>query len=272
MPAEWAERGLPKLIHCNELDKGAHSAARKQPKFVDSVSVPPHANTGRDGFMNPKQAYQMDGDGPMKTVTREPVSKLKQPQSSSAAKRQAWVAKAPRQPMTLEVVDLGPFEAEEVEIAVEHCGLCHSDLSVLNDEWGISQYPAVLGHEVIGRVTAVGPNAKRVAIGQRVGVGWHSGSCMHCRQCMSGSHHLCPQVQLTIVGHRGGFASHIRTQWAWAIPLPDELNLAESGPLLCGGVTVFAPLAMHAKPTSRVGIIGIGGLGHMAVKLAAAYG
>jgi len=79
-------------------------------------------------------------------------------------------------------------------------------------------------------------------------------------------------VQFTIVGHRGGFASHIRAHWAWAIPLPEQLNFAEAGPLLCGGITVFAPLATHAKPTSRVGIIGIGGLGHMAVKFAAAYG
>ena len=173
----------------------------------------------------------------------------------------AWVAKAAKQPMVLETVDLGPLGAEDVEVAVEHCGLCHSDLSVLNNDWGISQYPAILGHEVIGRVTAVGPNAKGLKVGQRVGVGWNSGSCMHCHQCMSGSHHLCPQVQATIVGHRGGFASHIRSHWAWAIPLPEKLNFAEAGPLLCGGITVFAPLAMYAKPTDRVGIIGIGGLG-----------
>ena len=107
----------------------------------------------------------------------------------------AWVAKAAKQPMVLETVDLGPLGAEDVEVAVEHCGLCHSDLSVLNNEWGISQYPAILGHEVVGRVTAVGPNAKGLKVGQRVGVGWYSGSCMHCHQCMSGSHHLCPQVQ-----------------------------------------------------------------------------
>jgi uncharacterized zinc-type alcohol dehydrogenase-like protein len=89
---------------------------------------------------------------------------------------------------------------------------------------------------------------------------------------MSGSHHLCPQVQATIVGHRGGFATHIRAHWAWVIPLPEKLNFAEAGPLLCGGITVFAPLARFAKPTDRVGIIGIGGLGHMAVQFAAAYG
>ena len=192
--------------------------------------------------------------------------------SASTAGYQAWVAKGPKQPMTLETLDLGPLGSEDVEVAVEHCGLCHSDLSVLNNDWGISQYPAILGHEVVGRVTAVGSNAKGLEVGQRVGVGWNSGSCMHCRQCMSGDHNLCVQALPTIVGHRGGFASHIRAHWAWTIPLPEKLNLADAGPLLCGGVTVFDPLARYALPTSRVGIIGIGGLGHMAVKFAAAYG
>jgi uncharacterized zinc-type alcohol dehydrogenase-like protein len=184
----------------------------------------------------------------------------------------AWIAKAAKQPLVLETVDLGPLGAEDVEVAVEHCGLCHSDVSVLNNEWGISQYPAILGHEVVGRVTAVGPNTKGVQLGQRVGVGWFSASDMHCRQCMSGNHHLCPQAQATIIGHRGGFASHVRVHWAWAFPLPEKLNFADAGPLLCGGVTVFAPLVRFAKPTDRIGIIGIGGLGHMAVKFGAAYG
>src|SRR5918997_219946 len=129
--------------------------------------------------------------------------------------------------MVLEAVDLGPLGAEEV------------DLSVLTNEWGVSQFPAVLGHEVVGRVTAVGPSAKGLKVGQRVGVGWFSGSDMHCRQCLSGNHHLCPQVQPTIIGHRGGFATHVRAHWAWAVPLPDGLNVADAGPLLCGGVTVF---------------------------------
>jgi len=184
----------------------------------------------------------------------------------------AWIAKAAKQKLVMETIDLGPLGAEDVEIAVEHCGLCHSDLSVLKNDWGNAQYPAVLGHEVIGRVTAVGPAAKGLKVGQRVGVGWFSDSCMHCRQCLSGSQHLCARAQPTIVGHRGGFATHMRSHWAWTIPLPDGLNHAEAGPLLCGGVTVFNPLAMYAKPTDRVGIVGIGGLGHMAVKFAAAYG
>ena len=221
------------------------------------------------------------------TQTRsDPSGRVKQKQPASATtveagpslrkekvtNYKAWVVKAAKQPMVLETVDLGPLGAEDVEVAVEHCGLCHSDLSVLNNDWGISQYPAILGHEVTGQITAIGPSVKGLTVGQRVGVGWNSASCMHCHQCMSGSHHLCPQVQATIIGHRGGFASHIRAHWAWALPLPEKLNAADAGPLMCGGITVFAPLTMYAKPTDRVGIIGIGGLGHMAIKFAAAYG
>jgi uncharacterized zinc-type alcohol dehydrogenase-like protein len=183
-----------------------------------------------------------------------------------------WVAPAAKQKMVLRDIDLGPLGTEDVEVAVEHCGLCHSDLSVLNNDWGMSQYPALLGHEVVGRVTAVGSAAKGVKVGRRVGVGWTASSCMHCRQCMSGDQHLCPEAVPTILGHRGGFASHVRCHWAWAIPLPDGLIYAEAGPLLCGGITVFNPLVMYAKPTSHVGVVGIGGLGHMAVKFGDAYG
>ena len=184
----------------------------------------------------------------------------------------AWLAPGARQRLIRQSVDLGPLGSDEVEVHVEHCGICHSDLSVLNDEWGISQYPAVLGHEVIGRVVETGAAAKGVHVGQQVGIGWNAGSCLHCRWCKSGYQQLCSQVQPTIVGHRGGFASRVRAHWAWTIPLPEKLDLAEAGPLLCGGITVFNPLPMYAQPTSRVGIVGIGGLGHMGVKFAAAYG
>jgi alcohol/geraniol dehydrogenase (NADP+) len=203
-------------------------------------------------------------DKPAGAVTRE--------LSPASRNYKAWVAQAAKQPMVLETLDPGPLGDEDIEVAVEHCGLCHSDLSVFNNEWGISQFPAVLGHEVIGHITAVGPNTKARNVGQRVGVGWFSGSDMHCRQCMSGNQHLCPQAQATIIGHRGGFASHVRAHWAWTIPLPEKLSFADGGPLLCGGITVFSPLTMYAKPTDRVGIIGIGGIGHMAVKFAASYG
>jgi len=205
-------------------------------------------------------------------VGGKPAGAVMREVPSSPKNYKAWVTKAAKQPMVLESADLGALGDEEVEVAVEHSGLCHSDLSVHNNEWGISKFPAVLGHEVVGRITALGSDAKGLKVGQRVGVGWYCGCDMYCRQCLSGNHHLCPNAQATIIGHRGGFASHIRADWTWVFPLPDKLNVADTGPLLCGGITVFSPLMMYANPTSRVGIIGIGGLGHMAVKFAAAYG
>ncbi|WP_397570603.1 NAD(P)-dependent alcohol dehydrogenase [Schlesneria sp. T3-172] len=184
----------------------------------------------------------------------------------------AWVGKSAGQKFVREQIDIGSLGAEEVEVQVENCGICHSDLSVLNDEWGMSRYPAILGHEVIGRVVEVGSAAKGLKVGQHVGIGWNAGSCQHCRSCKSGSHHLCAQAQPTIIGHYGGFASRVRSHWSWAIPLPEGLDSKEAGPLLCGGITVFNPLAMYAKPTSRVGVVGIGGLGHLGLKFAKAYG
>jgi len=185
----------------------------------------------------------------------------------------AYAAKAAGKALEAFTYEPGALGADEVDIAVEYCGICHSDLSVVDNEWGISRYPVVPGHEVIGKVAALGSNAKGLKVGQRVGVGWYSDSCMHCDQCVGGSHHLCAGGQATIVGHHGGFGSHIRAHWTWAIPLPEGLDAASAGPLLCGGMTVFSPLLnFGVTPTSRVGVVGIGGLGHMALMFARAWG
>ena len=186
---------------------------------------------------------------------------------------QGWAAHGPRQRLEPFAYDPGPLGVEEVEIAVEYCGLCHSDLSIISNDWGFTRYPAVPGHEVVGTVVAAGAAVKGVKVGQRVGVGWNVGCCMHCRECLSGSHHLCLQVVPTIVGHYGGFAERLRSHWMWAIPLPEKLEPASAGPLLCGGITVFAPLVTYGiKPTDRAGIVGIGGLGHMALQFLDAWG
>ena len=185
----------------------------------------------------------------------------------------AWAAMAPKQKLQRHTYESGPLAADDVEIEVEACGLCHSDISIINNEWGISTFPVIPGHEVIGRISALGSSAKGLKIGQRVGVGWGSGSCMHCDQCMNGEGNLCSKNVPTIVGRFGGFADRVRAQWPWAVPIPDALPAGEAGPLLCGGVTVFTPLKVFdIKPTDRVGIVGIGGLGHMALKFAKAWG
>jgi len=169
--------------------------------------------------------------------------------------------------------DPGPLADEQVEIGVEYCGLCHSDLSMIDDEWGMTVYPLVPGHEVVGRVVACGSAAKGVQVGQRVGLGWCSGSCMACPQCLSGNHNLCQTVESTIVKRHGGFADRVRCHWVWAVPIPETLEAQSSGPLFCGGITVFNPIVECAvQPTDRVGVIGIGGLGHMALQFLNKWG
>lgn len=165
------------------------------------------------------------------------------------------------------------LEKEEVEIKVHYCGICHSDLSMLNNHWGMTQYPFVPGHEIVGEIIKAGEGVKNVKVGDLVGLGWFSESCMSCDQCMSGAHHLCGTIEQTIVGRHGGFADKVRCHWSWAIPLPKGIDMSKAGPLLCGGITVFNPILMaDVKATDRVGVIGIGGLGHMAIKFLNKWG
>jgi alcohol/geraniol dehydrogenase (NADP+) len=187
----------------------------------------------------------------------------------------AWAALEPNaklQPFTFE---LPLLHAEEVEIEVDYCGLCHTDLSFIKNEWGNIPFPLVPGHEIIGRVVALGEIAKGkgLKLGQTVGVGWNKQSCQHCGPCIEGANHLCTSVKQTIFGNYGGFAERIRTHWLWTIPLPEGLNRADAGPLFCAGVTIFAPLMeFHVKPTDRIGVFGIGGLGHLALQFYHAWG
>src|ERR1700761_4784305 len=170
----------------------------------------------------------------------------------------AYAALKPHTPLEPFSFDPGPLGSEEVEIQVPHCGICHSDLSMIDNEWGMSKFPFVPGHEAVGTVVALGEEAKGLKIGQRVGVGWSAYSCLSCNQCLSGDHHLCATAQGTIVGRHGGFADYVRAQWTWVRPLPEGLDIAKTGPLLCGGVTVFAPLLINdIPPTAHVGVIGI---------------
>lgn len=185
----------------------------------------------------------------------------------------AWAAPAVGQMLTRLDYDPGRLETDHIEVAVDYCGLCHSDLSMIDNEWGSAVYPLVPGHEVVGRVVAIGPQAKGLRLGQRVGIGWTRSSCMHCAPCVSGDQHLCKKGKALIVKNHGGLADRVRAHWAWAIPLPEGVPAETAGPLFCGGITVFSPLLeFNISPTSRVGIVGIGGLGHMALRFVKAWG
>jgi uncharacterized zinc-type alcohol dehydrogenase-like protein len=185
----------------------------------------------------------------------------------------AYAATAPKGELKPFEYEPGPLGDDDVEIAVSHCGICHSDLSMLDNEWGFTQYPLVPGHEVVGTVAAAGSRVTTVKVGDRVGLGWYSKSCMHCRQCMRGDHNMCPTAEQTIVRRHGGFANRVRASEEWATPLPAGLDPAKAGPMFCGGITVFNPFVQFdVKPTHRVGIVGIGGLGHMALQFANKWG
>ncbi|MEZ6244257.1 MAG: NAD(P)-dependent alcohol dehydrogenase [Phycisphaerales bacterium] len=169
--------------------------------------------------------------------------------------------------------DLPPIGPSQVDIRVTHCGICHSDLSMLDNEWGMSSFPFVPGHEVVGKVAAKGELVTWLDVGQTVGLGWYAHSCMHCRQCMGGDHNLCPTAEATIINRFGGFADRVRCGAEWAIPIPEGVDPAKAGPLFCGGITVFNPIVqLDIPPTARVGVIGIGGLGHLALQFLSKWG
>ena len=178
--------------------------------------------------------------------------------------------KGPLEPFEFSLPDLGP---DQVDIKVKYCGLCHSDLSMLNNDWEVTGFPFVPGHEVVGEIVDKGEHVQSLEIGDEVGLGWFSESCMHCYQCLSGDHNLCATPEQTIVERFGGFADYVRCHWVWASPIPKGLESSKLGPMFCGGITVFNPITQfNVQPTDRVGVIGVGGLGHLAVQFLHKWG
>lgn len=174
------------------------------------------------------------------------------------------------EPIEYALEKLGP---NDVEIEVKHCGICHSDLSMWKNDWNMTSYPFVGGHEVTGIVRAIGDRVTHIQIGDKVGVGWHKGYCNTCSLCLGGDHNLCPHQIATIVDNFGGFSETLHAQDLSVIKIPDELDIQDAGPLLCGGITVFNPLYQFGvKPTDRIGVMGIGGLGHLALQFSKAWG
>lgn len=185
----------------------------------------------------------------------------------------AWGASEKNGPLRSMRYEPAPLGAQDVEIAITHCGICHSDLHLLADAWGIGGYPLVPGHEIIGQVAAVGSEVRGVQVGARVGTGWQRGSCLRCGLCLEGKENLCPEQQATCIGHFGGLADRIRTDARFVFAIPDAIASDAGAPLLCGGATVYAALRRAgAGPRSRVAVLGIGGLGHLALQFARTFG
>ena len=168
--------------------------------------------------------------------------------------------------------DAGELSPHDVEIDVDYCGICHSDISMIDNEWGFSNYPLVAGHEVVGRIAKVGAHVKGLSVGRVVGLGWHSDYCQTCVSCSTGDENLCPQATPTIMSN-GGFADKVRANEKAVVVLPNNMDVESAGPLFCGGITVFNPLVQFdVKPTDKVAVIGIGGLGHLALQFLNAWG
>jgi uncharacterized zinc-type alcohol dehydrogenase-like protein len=187
----------------------------------------------------------------------------------------AYAAGGPGQRLEPFEYDPGPLNPFEVEISVSHCGVCYTDLSLIDDHFfGMSSYPLVPGHEVVGRICAMGEGVEQLEVGQRVGAGFLCGACLSCSSCRRGVPQLCPAARgICVQGRHGGFAQRVRVDGRFAMPIPSGLESDQAAPLMCAGITVFAPLdELGAKATKRVGVVGIGGLGHLALQFAKALG
>ena len=186
---------------------------------------------------------------------------------------QAYAAHEPSGKLESFQYELGALKPDEVELDIEYCGICHSDLSMLKNEWGLTRYPFVPGHEIIGKVAAMGNMVNHLKVGQYVGLGWRARSCLVCDQCLSGHHNRCLKGEDVIIGRHGGYAGKVRCQAIFAFPLPNNIDIKNAGPLFCGRITVFNPIIHNnIKPTDHVAVVGIGGLGHIAIKFLNAWG
>lgn len=191
----------------------------------------------------------------------------------------AQTAAAPLAPFKFERRELRP---NDVAMEILYCGVCHSDLHQARNDWGFSLYPIVPGHEIIGRVIEVGSAVTRHKVGDNVAVGCMVDSCMQCDQCRKGEEQLCRERNTQTYNSRdritkevtlGGYSKHLVVREEFVLRVPEGLDLAKAAPLLCAGITSYSPLrTWNVGPGSRVGVIGLGGLGHMAVKLAVGLG
>lgn len=180
----------------------------------------------------------------------------------------AYAGHQAHQPLEPFIYDPPPLGEYDVEIKISHCGICHSDIHILDGDWG-DNFPYVAGHEIIGTVTQRGALVTHLQIGERVGVGWQSGSCMTCEWCVRGETNVCRHMIATCQDRFGGFADFIRTDSRYAFPIPEKLTSENAAPLLCAGITVYSPLATFGvRSSDRVGVIGIGGLGHLGIQFA----
>jgi len=194
----------------------------------------------------------------------------------------AYAAASATSPLAPFAIDRRTPGPRDVQIDILYCGVCHSDIHQVRDEWGGSIFPMVPGHEIVGRVSAVGGEVSKYEVGDAVGVGCFVDSCRECAQCRAGLEQYCDQGMTATYNARergsgaptyGGYSTQIVVDQDYVLRIPDGLPLDRAAPLLCAGITTYSPLRhFGVKPGDKVAVVGLGGLGHMAVKLAVAMG
>lgn len=195
---------------------------------------------------------------------------------------QAYAARSQGSPVAPFELERRTPRTDDVSIEIDYCGVCHTDIHFVENDWGATKYPVVPGHEIIGHVTAVGDNVTRHKIGDVVGVGCMVDSCRHCSACEAGLEQYCLEGNTStyngIDRHdesitSGGYSTHVVASERFVVRIPDKLDISAAAPLLCAGITTYSPLRHYGvQPGHRVGVVGMGGLGHMGVKFAQALG
>ena len=185
-----------------------------------------------------------------------------------------YTAKAKGQALEPLTYPAPQLKDHEVRVAISHCGLCYTDIQAIEDFYEITDYPFVPGHEVVGHVCEVGKSVMELREGDRVGIGWQGRACGQCEWCASGEVNLCQEVVKNASWTPyGGFSTSIKVDAGFAYPLPPKIPSETAAVLMCAGISVFAPLHQnYTHPAQRIGIIGIGGLGHLAIQYAKAMG
>jgi uncharacterized zinc-type alcohol dehydrogenase-like protein len=188
-------------------------------------------------------------------------------------KIEGYAAEKPGEKLAPYSFEVSSNQTFECLIKVLACGICHSDIHVIDNDWKSSKYPVIPGHEVIGEVVEISPLVKHLKVGDRVGVGWQRSACLECQDCLKGNENLCDENQGLILTGPGGFANYLKVDARFAFLIPEGLDTLVAGPLLCGGITVYSALRYAGMSSGQeIGIIGIGGLGHLAVQFASKLG
>ena len=185
-----------------------------------------------------------------------------------------YAAMAVGQPLELFTYQMTELGENDVRVSVTHCGVCHTDIQAIENYYGITTFPFVPGHEIVGNVAAVGPGVSGLKVGDRVGIGWQGRSCGKCEWCRKGETQLCMEIEdTTVMVPYGGFSSSVIADHRFVHPLPNSMPSEVAAVLMCAGLTVYSALCTHVtRPGLKIAIVGIGGLGHLAIQFASAFG